>query len=43
MLEKVLRDLLYIGGHVAINSVGDVRMQAKLIKAREVATALLEG
>lgn len=40
-LEKVLRELVEFNGHVAINSVGDVRMQGKLIKARETALRLL--
>jgi hypothetical protein len=40
-LEKALADLLEFNGHVAINSVGDVRLQGKLIKARERATELL--
>lgn len=40
-LEKALRDLVEFNGHVAINSVGDVRMQGKLIKAREAALRLL--
>lgn len=40
-LEKVLRELVEFNGHVAINSVGDVRMQGKLIKARENALRIL--
>ena len=41
-LELALRNLLEFNGHVAINSVGDVRMQGKLVKTREVATKLLD-
>lgn len=40
-LEKALSELVEFNGHVAINSVGDVRMQARLIKARETALRLL--
>lgn len=40
-LEKALRELVEFNGHVAINSVGDVRMQGNLIKARENALRIL--
>jgi hypothetical protein len=42
-LEAGLRELLEYGGHIAINTVGDVRLQAKLMKARENAARLLAG
>lgn len=42
-LETALRELLEIGGHVAINTVGDVRLQGKLIKAREQAALVLRS
>jgi len=40
-LIEALRDLVEHQGHVAINSVGDVRKQGKLINAMEKARALL--
>lgn len=42
-LEGALRELLEFSGNVAIRTVGDVRLQAKLIVARQRAQRLLDA